>query len=323
MNEAVKTLNRVHQSGTSHLDDLLVNLETSAFRLSRLVSALPEPDLRDVAEFDRRLVRDPDGCFRTRIGSFDPAREAFAWIPPRLPLNDREKARFVSIHRLLETYWTGLKGDGEDAYVLGKNGGDVTIWPTHSDYNRNETPETNYYDSDWMVHVRPENNPQGGHAGHRPSTIPTRIPGRSSPPRLITAMVCSTDRSRRTSWWTSSWRSSAFSRCTRGCLILWCGPTGRCSCPTRIGQTSSAAWLVTGAERVSGGALDHHFEAGGARGVVTGIRSETARLMVALGANLADLTTLPTLREAIQSCMRERERDEGRRAVAGQRRRAT
>lgn len=52
-------------------------------------------------------------------------------------------------------------------------------------------------------------------------------------------------------------------------------------------------------------------------------RKLTAQLMVALGVNLTGLTTLPTLREAIESCMRVRERYEGRRAVAEQRHRAT
>jgi len=124
-----------------------------------------EPVVADPAEvraFDRLMVRDPDGAWRPRKESFDPAHEAGVHLPKTAVVDPAFKSFLMRGKRLTERFGAGvLDPELVDAWISPAAGGIVMYVPDQPMFPWELSATEDWSQTDWMRFAEPSVNPAG------------------------------------------------------------------------------------------------------------------------------------------------------------------
>ena len=137
--------------------------EKRVMRYAWLLSREPvAPDPAEVRTFDRLLVRDPDGAWRPRKQTFDPAHEAGVYLPRTAVVDPAFKSFLMRGKRLTERFGAGaLNPDLVDAWISPAAGGMVLYVPDQPDFPWENSATEDWSQTDWMRFAEPGVNPAG------------------------------------------------------------------------------------------------------------------------------------------------------------------
>ncbi len=137
--------------------------EARVIRFSKLVSAEgARGDPSRARDFDRIVVRDPDGAWRSRKALFDPAVQAGIFLPKTTALDPVFKTFLFRAKRVTEQFGAGaLDPTLADAWISPDEGGQVMYVPDQPTFVWELSATEDYHQTDWMRLAHPSVNPTG------------------------------------------------------------------------------------------------------------------------------------------------------------------
>ncbi len=159
--QAQQELQLQDQNWLNQLQSDIRAAEASIAAFARLLETQLRPARADDdVWFNRKVMRDADGLWRSRRSDYDPQNEAGIWAPDDAIATLDDRSFFLQASRLTQIYGQAANhGLLANTWILPSGNGEIVFWPKQPDFIYQTPPDLDYRPTEWFQGVAPGNHP--------------------------------------------------------------------------------------------------------------------------------------------------------------------